>query len=196
MTKLAGFAGKRNVHSGWKRLYPTQNVRFPNKSVPNLCHYEAAERPWQSLSQRHGIPWRGTGAENDKIPRGRSEFHCKTIFTCQMGKFHMRSIFHLLKEQISLRSPNCALPRQAQRTVAANRLCGDRLIFLLNLLRPRASAPAGAYAAQRSRRPYGSPHDCPAAPCADSACRRSPRRRQRSHPHLGSSGRWRARRFR
>ena len=59
---------------------------------------------WQSLSQRHGIPWRGTGAENDKIPRGRSEFHCKTIFTCPMGKFHMRSIFHLLKEQISLRS--------------------------------------------------------------------------------------------
>ena len=100
------------------------------------------------------------------------------------------------ESRISLRSPNCALPRQAQRTVAANRLCGDRLVFLLNLLRPRASAPAGAYAAQRNRRPYGSPHDCPAAPCADSACRRSPRRRQRSHPHLGSSGRWRARRFR
>ena len=76
MTNLAGFEGKRNVHSGWKRLYPTKNVRFPNKSVPNLCHCEAAERPWQSLSQRHGIPWRGTGAENDKIPRGRSEFHC------------------------------------------------------------------------------------------------------------------------
>ena len=100
------------------------------------------------------------------------------------------------ESRISLRSPNCALPRRAQRTVAANRLCGDRLVFLLNLLRPRASAPAGAYAAQRSRRPYGSPHDCPAAPCADSACRRSPRRRQRFHPHLGSSGRWRARRFR
>ena len=104
MTNLAGFEGKRNVDSGWKRLYPTKNVRFPNKTVPISCHCEAAERPWQSLSQRHCIPWRSTGAENDKIPRGRSEFHCKTIFTCPMGKFHMRSIFHLLKEQISLRS--------------------------------------------------------------------------------------------
>ena len=208
MTNLIGFVGKQNVHSGWKHLYPTQNIRFPNKTVPISCHCEAAERPWQSLSQRHGIPWRGTGAEIDKIPRGRSEFHCKTIFTCPMGKFHMCQYLSLAQRanftaqpcsaesRISLRSPNCALPRQAQRTVAANRLCGDRLIFLLNLLRPRASAPAGAYAAQRSRRPYGSPHDCPAAPCADSACRRSPRRRQRSHPHLGSSGRWRVRRFR
>ena len=134
--------------------------------------------------------------------------YCKAIFTCPMGKLHMRQhISHdrrsyftaqpcSAESRISLRSPNCALPRRAQRTAAANQLCGDRSVFLLNLLRPRASALAGAYAAQRSRRPCGSPHDCPAAPCAGSACRRSPRRRQRSHPHLGSSGRWRARRFR
>ena len=68
MTNLAGFEGKRNVHSGWKRLYPTKNVRFPNKSVPNLCHCEAAERPWQSLSQRHGIPERSTEARSKKKP--------------------------------------------------------------------------------------------------------------------------------
>ena len=95
---------KRNIDSNRKRLHTTKNACFSNKNVPFLCHCEAATLPWQSLSQRHGIPWRGTGAENDKIPRGRSEFHCKTIFTCPMGKFHMRSIFHLLKEQISLRS--------------------------------------------------------------------------------------------
>ena len=175
---------------------------------------EEAKRRSESMSFVIGIsfcfvlPCFATGAENDKIPRGRSEFHCKTIFTCPMGKFHMCQYLSLAQRanftaqpcsaesRISLRSPNCSLPRQAQRTVAAKSICGDRLVFLLNLLRPRASAPAGAYAAQRSRRPYGSPHDCPAAPCADSACRRSPRRRQRSHPHLGSSDRWRARRFR
>ena len=65
-TKSAGFEGKRNVDSGWKRLYPTKNVRFPNKTVPISCHCEAAVRPWQSLSQRHGIPWRGTGARSKK----------------------------------------------------------------------------------------------------------------------------------
>ena len=135
-----------------------------------------------------------------------ANFTCAVSFTCSKSKFHCAAMLGRkpnftaqpcsAESRISLRSPNCALPRRAQRTAAANRLCGGRLIFLLNLLRPRASAPAGAYAAQQSRRPYGSPHDCPAAPCADSACRRSPRRRQRSHPHLGSSGRWRARRFR
>ena len=207
MTNLAGFEGKRNVDSGWKRLYPTQNVRFPNKSVPNLCHCEERSdvaifkpKAWHPVA-RHGSrkrqnsqrPFRISLQSHIHLPDGQIS-HAQYLSLAQRANFTAQPCS--AESRISLCSPNCALPRQAQRTVAAKSICGDRLVFLLNLLRPRASAPAGAYAAQRSRRPYGSPHDCPAAPCADSACRRSPRRRQRSHPHLGSSGRWRARRFR
>ena len=157
-------------------------------------------KAWHPVA-RHGSrkrqnsqrPFRISLQNHIHLPDGQIS-HAQYLSLAQRANFTAQPCS--AESRISLRSPNCALPRQAQRTVAANRLCGGRLVFLLNLLRPRASAPAGAYAAQRSRRPYGSPHDCPAAPCADSACRRSPHRRQRSHPHLGSSGRWRARRFR
>ena len=39
---------------------------FTPKPSRFSCHCEAAARPWQSLSQRHGIPWRSTGARNKK----------------------------------------------------------------------------------------------------------------------------------
>ena len=42
------------------------NGRFYCKTYHFLCHCEAAARPWQSLSLRHGIPWRSTGARNKK----------------------------------------------------------------------------------------------------------------------------------
>ena len=78
MTRLIGFAGKRNNFRNEtferrcgaiprkKRPHKTKNVCFPNKNAPFWCHCEAATRPWQSLSRRHGIPWRSTGARNKK----------------------------------------------------------------------------------------------------------------------------------
>ena len=60
---IARFVQKRNVDSARKRLHTAKNVCFPNKDVSNMCHCEAAARPWQSLSQRYGIPWRSTGVE-------------------------------------------------------------------------------------------------------------------------------------
>ena len=68
--------GTRRMHSLFMDCYTlmysylphlmTENVRFPNKNVSISCHCEAAARPWQSLSQRHGIPERSTGARSKK----------------------------------------------------------------------------------------------------------------------------------
>ncbi len=78
MTRLIGFAGKRNNFRNEtferrcgatprkKRPHKTKNVCFPNKNAPFWCHCEAAAWPWQSLSQRYGIPWRSTGARSKK----------------------------------------------------------------------------------------------------------------------------------
>ena len=78
MTNLVGFAGKRNNFRNEtfekrcettlrkKRPHKTKNVCFPNKNAPISCHCEAAARPWQSLSQRHGIPWRSTEARSKR----------------------------------------------------------------------------------------------------------------------------------
>ena len=43
-----------------------KNVLFQTKTSQFSCHCEAAARPWQSLSQRHGIPWRSTGVRSKK----------------------------------------------------------------------------------------------------------------------------------
>ena len=84
------------------------------QNLPFLCHCEAAARPWQSLSQRYGIPWRSTGAENDRIPKFRNvteqhhsgaspeapfhagerlHFPCAASFTRSKIVFHGAAIF-------------------------------------------------------------------------------------------------------
>ena len=117
MTSLVGFAGKRNNFRNEtfekrcgatpckKRPHKTKNVRFPNKNVPILCHCEAATRPWQSLSQRHGIPHRSTGARNKKeslsqktwirrfIPRPLSSFQGSVSFRATIVRSGMTNRF-------------------------------------------------------------------------------------------------------
>ena len=65
--KVSNFSGaiprKKQPQKNRRKM---KNVRFPNKNVPILCHCEAAARPWQSLSQRYGIPWRSTGVRSKK----------------------------------------------------------------------------------------------------------------------------------
>ena len=45
-----------------------QNEKRPFSKLKrsNLCHCEAASRPWQSLSRRYGIPWRSTGVRSKR----------------------------------------------------------------------------------------------------------------------------------
>jgi len=89
MTNLVGFAGKRSNFRNEtferrceatprkKRPHKTKNVCFPNKNAPISCHCEAAERPWQSLSQRYDIPHRSTGARNKKKALSQKTWiHC------------------------------------------------------------------------------------------------------------------------
>jgi hypothetical protein len=78
MTNLVGFAEKRNnfrneclkddaerhrIKNGRKKC---KTSVFQIKPSRISCHCEAAARPWQSLSQRHGIPWRSTGVRSKK----------------------------------------------------------------------------------------------------------------------------------
>ena len=90
MTNLIGFAGKRSNfrnetferrdagrHRAKNDRIKQKNVRFPNKNAPISCHCEAAARPWQSLSQRNGIPWRSTEARSKKKPLSQKhEIRC------------------------------------------------------------------------------------------------------------------------
>ena len=46
--------------------FGNKDGRFLRETCHFLCHCEAAARPWQSLSRRHGFPWRSTGARNKK----------------------------------------------------------------------------------------------------------------------------------
>ena len=69
-------------------------------------------RPWQSLSQRYGIPWRSTAAENDKMPMFRSIPQGHHHGASPEAPFHAGvsphfpcfSIFHTIKDRISPRS--------------------------------------------------------------------------------------------
>ena len=53
--------------------FPSQRVKilakqavFTPKTSRFSCHCEAAEQPWQSESQRYGIPWRNTEARSKR----------------------------------------------------------------------------------------------------------------------------------
>ena len=51
------------------RCCVSKNLRgklFYPKTSRFSCHCEAAERPWQSESRRHGIPWRSMGARSKR----------------------------------------------------------------------------------------------------------------------------------
>ena len=68
---------------------------FPNKAVPISCHCEAAARPWQSLSQRHGIPWRSMGVRNKKKSLSQKTWiHCVVLLPLSLfqGSVSFRAI--------------------------------------------------------------------------------------------------------
>ena len=51
------------------RFCVSKNLRgklFYPKTSQFSCHCEAAARPWQSESRRHGIPWRSMGARSKR----------------------------------------------------------------------------------------------------------------------------------
>ena len=51
------------------RFSVSKNLRgklFYPKTSRFSCHCEAAARPWQSESRRHGIPWRSMGARSKR----------------------------------------------------------------------------------------------------------------------------------
>ena len=100
MTNLVGFAEKRNNFRNEtfekrcgaiprkKRPHKTKTVCFPNKNAPISCHCEAAARPWQSLSQRYGIPHRSTGARNKKkFLSQKHEFTASSAFSLFISRF-------------------------------------------------------------------------------------------------------------
>ena len=134
---------KRNVDSNQKRLHTTKNACFSNKT----SHFRVIARSaatWQSLSRRHGIPWRGTGAANDKNPEflirpagtPHRHFLRSAISRGRKPAFHMRSIFHTIKDRISLRS--LAVPRSgmANRSVKDCRVGRKKcaLLAMTNLI--------------------------------------------------------------
>ena len=50
---------------------------FTPKPSQFSCHCEAAARPWQSESRRYGLPWRSTGARNEKKSLSqKTRIHC------------------------------------------------------------------------------------------------------------------------
>ena len=85
------------------------------KSVSILCHCEAAARPWQSLSQRYGIPWRSTGARGKKesLSQKTWELLHRSASPLFLPRFCFVSPYHIsLRDDKSFR---LRLPRRAQR---------------------------------------------------------------------------------
>ena len=91
--------------------FGNKNGRFYCKTY-HFCLIARSAATWQSLSQRHGIPWRSTGAENDRIPKFRIVTERHHSGASPEAPFHAGerlhfpcfSIFPLLKEQILLQS--------------------------------------------------------------------------------------------
>ena len=126
MTNLVSFAGKRNNFRNEtfekrcratprkKRPQKMKNVRFPNENVPILCHCEAALRPWQSLSRRHGIPWRSTGVRSKREALSQKmDLLRRSAFSLFLSRFCFVPRNHSsFRDGKSLR---LRLPRRAQK---------------------------------------------------------------------------------
>ena len=97
---------------------PCKSSCFYPKNAPISCHCEAAERPWQSESQRYGIPHRSTGARSKKesllqktwesLRRFASSFFISRFcfVTCNHSSFWDGKSFRL---RLPRRAQKCAL---------------------------------------------------------------------------------------
>ena len=91
-----------------------KNGRFSTENLPFLCHCEAATRPWQSLSQRYGIPHRSTGARSKK----KSLSQKRDSLRCHASSFFILWFCFVPPYHISLRNGKPfrqRLPRRAQK---------------------------------------------------------------------------------
>ena len=148
------------------------------QNLPFLCHCEAAERPWQSLSRRYGIPWRSTVAENDRIPKFRIVTERHHHSASPEAPFHAGerlhfpcfSIFHTIKGRISPRCPAASRSRMPSRSVKDCRVgrkkwallaitdligvAGKRNSFQNETLEKRCGAPPRKNDRIKQKRPF------------------------------------------